>query len=193
LPELKEDGLAFLADSIEAGPIRAATSYPGVTVSLVADLSGARIPLQCDIGFGDVVTPAAEHRVLPVLLPLPAPAMRVYPAETVIAEKLEAIVKLGGFNSRVKDYFDLWVLLTRGQMNRTLLPKAIRATFDRRGTALPEEVPAGLSDEFVRDRQSNWNAFVQRNALQTPLFPEIVGSLREQCLPLLRAARDLGA
>jgi hypothetical protein len=135
-PELNADGLVFLEDRIEAGPIRATTEYPGITVTLVAKLAGARIPLQCDIGFGDAVTPAPERRTLPVLLPLPAPTLRVYPPETVVAEKLEAIVKLGGVNSRVKDYFDLWVLFSHSKLDRERLPAAVAAWhhLSRRGS-----------------------------------------------------------
>lgn len=189
-PELRADGLVFLEDRIEAGPIRAATAYPGITVTLAAELAGARIPLQCDIGFGDAVTPAPERKTLPVLLPLPAPTLRVYPPETVVAEKLEAIVKLGSVNSRVKDYFDLWVLFTHGKLDRELLPVAVAATFARRGTAFPDGVPEGLGEVFVRTRESNWHAFVRRNALTVPPFSEVVAELRERCLPLMHAARD---
>jgi len=179
-PELLEDGLTYLEDSITAGPIRAATAYPGVTVSLAAELARARIPLQCDVGFGDAITPRPLRKTLPVLLPLPAPMLRVYPPETVVAEKLEAIVKLGAYNSRVKDYYDLWMLLTRGKLNREVLPTAVRATFDRRSTAIPNDVPPGLIDQYVRDRQSNWNAFVGRNEAETPPFQEVVVFPRPQ-------------
>jgi hypothetical protein len=110
-PALNKDGLTYLPDSVRAEPIREAGGYPGVRVSLTAKLAGAAIPVQCDIGFGDAVTPAAQRSALPVLLQLPAPTLYVYPAETVVAEKLEAIVKLAGYNSRMKDYFDLWVAL----------------------------------------------------------------------------------
>jgi Nucleotidyl transferase AbiEii toxin, Type IV TA system len=138
-PQLTEDGLEYLPESVRAEPIREAASYPGIRVSLTAQLARAQIPVQCDIGFGDAVTPAAERMALPVLLQLPAPTLRVYPAETVVAEKLEAMVKLAGFNSRMKDYFDLWILFTQGSLDRKLLPIAVRATFERRGTALPAE------------------------------------------------------
>ena len=189
LPELVEDGVEFLPDSVRAEPIREAASYPGVRVSMTARLDGARIPVQCDIGFGDVVTPAAESTTLPVLLQLPTPILRVYPAETVIAEKLEAMVKLAGFNSRMKDYFDLWVLFTRGSLDRKLLPMAVRATFERRGTELPSDEPTGLGDAFVHQQQTLWNAFVKRNGLIAPAFAEVVASLRQECMPLLQAAR----
>jgi len=190
-PELVQDGLEFLANSVRAEPIREAAGYPGVRVSMTAQLAGARIPVQCDIGFGDAVTPAAESTALPVLLQFPAPRLRVYPAETVIAEKLEAMVKLAGFNSRMKDYFDLWVLFSRGSLDRQMLPMAVRATFERRGTALPTEEPTGLGDAFVHQQQTLWNAFVKRSGLIAPAFAEVVASIRGECLPLLQAARNI--
>lgn len=187
---LAEDGLEYLPDTVRAEPIREAASYHGVRVSLTALLDGARIPVQCDIGFGDAVTPPAERRALPVLLELPAPTLRVYPAETVVAEKLEAVVQLAAFNSRMKDFFDLWVLFTKGSLDRALLPAAVRATFERRGTALPTDVPPGLGDAFVRERLPMWNAFVTRNNITAPPFEEVVALLRKECLPLLQAARS---
>jgi predicted nucleotidyltransferase component of viral defense system len=190
-PDSVADGLEFLPDSVRAEPIREAAGYPGVRISMTAQLAGARIPVQCDIGFGDAVTPAAIITALPVLLQLPAPTLRVYPAETVVAEKLEAMVKLAGFNSRMKDYFDLWVLFTRGSLDRKLLPTAVRATFDRRGTELPTAEPTGLGDAFELQQQTLWSAFVTRNGLTAPAFAEVVASLREECLPLLQAARDV--
>lgn len=191
-PELADDGLEFDADSVRAAAIREAAGYPGLRITLQATLDGARIPVQCDIGFGDAVTPAARREELRTLLPLPAPALRVYPPETVVAEKLEAIVRFAGFNSRMKDFFDLWVLFTHGELDAGLLPVAVRATFERRGTAIPEAPPEGMSDAFVQARVPMWNAFVGRNGLQAPAFPEVIEQLRARALPLLAAARAPG-
>jgi hypothetical protein len=191
-PGLAADGMEYLPDTVRAEPIREASSYHGVRVSLLALLDGARIRVQCDIGFGDAVTPPAERRALPVLLELPAPTLRVYPAETVVAEKLEAVVQLAAFNSRMKDFFDLWVLFTKGSLDRALLPAAVRATFERRGTAPPADIPPGLSDAFVRERLPMWNAFITRNNITAPPFEEVVALLRKECLPLLQAARGKG-
>lgn len=186
-----DDGLLFDVASLSAEAIRKAAGYPGVRVSMLATLDGARIPVQCDVGFGDVITPAATRQVYPVLLDLPAPEIATYPLETVVAEKLEAMVTLAGFNSRMKDFFDLWVLLSYEKLDRTVLPAAIGATFRRRGTPLPKALPAGLADEFARAKQSAWQAFLTRSALQAPALFEIIPFLRETCWPLLRAAADL--
>lgn len=124
------------------------------------------------------------------MLDMPAPMLAVYPLETVVAEKLEAMVKLAGFNSRVKDYFDLWVLMRYENIDRVLLPMAIRATFARRQTALPRTLPAGLAPEFAVVRQKMWQAFLIRSGLVAPPLAEVLDELRAQCWPLLQAADE---
>jgi len=188
-----EDGLLFDVDSVRAIEIRKEAGYPGVRVSLRATLDGARIPVQCDIGFGDAVTPATVQHAYPTLLEMPAPVLSVYPLETVVAEKLEAIVKLAGFNSRVKDFFDLWVLIRYENIDRAALPPAIRATFARRQTALPATLPAGLAPEFAATRQIMWQAFLDRSGLSAPSLAEVLDELRTQCWPLMQAAAKPGA
>ena len=188
-----DDGLVFDAGSVRAAAVRKEAGYPGVRVSMTATLDGARIPVQCDIGFGDAVTPAPLQQAYPTLLDMPAPVLAVYPLETVVAEKLEAMVKLAGFNSRVKDYFDLWVLMRYENIDRDLLPTAIRATFVRRQTALPARLPSGLAPEFAVARQTMWQAFLTRSGLSAPPLAEVLDELRAQCWPLLQAAAETGA
>lgn len=183
-----EDGLVFDSTSVRAAAIRKEAGYPGVRVSMAATLDGARIPVQCDIGFGDAITPAPLHQAYPTLLEMPAPVLAVYPLETVVAEKLEAMVKLGAFNSRVRDLFDLWVLMRYERVERTLLPAAIRATFGRRQTALPLAIPTGLTPEFAAARQTMWQAFLTRSGLTAPPLAEVLSELRAQCWPLFQAA-----
>lgn len=185
-----EDGLLFDSDSVNAQEIRKEAGYPGVRVNMWAELAGARIPVQCDIGFGDAVTPTPSEQKYPTLLDMPAPTLKVYPLETVVAEKLEAMVKLAGFNSRLKDYFDLWVLMRYEKLDRDLLPVAVRATFERRNTALPRELPVGLTDAFAVEKRKSWDAFVSRSTLDAPAFEEVVSVLRDACWPLLQIARN---
>jgi len=183
-----EDGLLFDVASVKADEIRKEAGYPGVRVSMRATLDGARIPVQCDIGFGDAITPEPQHQAYPTLLDLPAPILAVYPLETVIAEKLEAMVKLAGFNSRMKDYFDLWVLMHYENIDRVLLPAAMRATFARRQTALPTSLPAGMAPAFAAKQEKMWQAFLSRSGLTAPPLAKVLNELREQCWPLLQAA-----
>ena len=159
------DGIRFQTDSVKGAEIRKEANYAGVRMTMLGLLDGARCPVQIDIGFGDVVTPAPECVCYPVILPgMPAPQLRAYPRYTVVAEKLEAMVKLGILNSRMKDYFDLWVLARHCDFDGAVLAQAIGATFARRGTAVVLGVPLGLSDEFALDAQKGkqWQAFERK-------------------------------
>ena len=178
-----DDGIAFEAGSVKTAAIRKEAGYGGVRVELRATLDGAQLSLQIDIGFGDVVTPAPETVRYPVLLDdLPAPTLRAYPKYTVVAEKFQAICALGMANSRMKDYFDLWMLLRDGELDDAELVRAIQATFTRRRTALPEGVPAGLSDAFATDtgKLTQWRAFVTKNKLDAITLGELVQVLRAE-------------
>lgn len=147
-----EDGIAFDPASIKGSIIRKDAGYGGVRIDLLGKLDGARITLQVNIGFGDAVTPAPESVSYPVLLDdLPAPQLRSYPKYTVVAEKFHAVCLLGMANTRMKDYFDLWVLLTEGTLESAGLRRAVEATFARRQLAVPDTVPTGLSDAFSQD------------------------------------------
>jgi predicted nucleotidyltransferase component of viral defense system len=187
----EDDGLVLDATSVRAMDIRKEAGYPGVRMSMTATLDGARIPIQCDIGFGDAVTPTPLQQTYPTLLDMPAPILAVYPLETVVAEKLEAIVKLAGFNSRVKDYFDLWVLMRYENLDRDLLPVAIQATFSRRKTTFPVTLPAGLAPNFASEKQVMWQAFLTRSTLSAPPLAEVLDELRTRCWPLLQAAAEI--
>lgn len=176
-----EDGIAFDPASVKGSVIRKEAGYGGVRIDLQAKLDGARIALQVDIGFGDAVTPAPESVRYPILLDdLPAPRLRSYPKYTVVAEKFHAVCLLGMANTRMKDYFDLWVLLTEGTLEAAELRRAIEATFDRRKLALPSTIPSGLSDAFVEDaaKQRQWAAFLRKNNLAALDLAEVIALLR---------------
>ncbi len=178
-----DDGISFEADSVKTADIRKEAGYGGVRVELRATLDGAKLSLQIDIGFGDVVTPAPEAIVFPVLLDdLPAPKLGAYPKYTVVAEKFQALCALGMANSRMKDYFDLWMLLRDGGLDDAELVRAVQATFTRRRTALPEGVPAGLSDAFASDagKLLQWRAFVSKNKLNAIALGELIQALRAE-------------
>jgi hypothetical protein len=140
------------------------------------------------VGFGDVVTPDGRTASFPTLLDLPAPTLRVYPPESVVAEKFEAMVSLGIANSRMKDFYDAAVLLEQFKFDDSVLASAVRATFERRRTPLPTSVPLALTDEFARDahRQLQWTAFLRRSGLpQERELPEVVAALRHRLMPLI--------
>ena len=150
-------------------------------MTLLGILDSARCAVQIDVGYGDAIAPFPELVTFPVLLDdLAAPLMSVYPAYTVVAEKYQAIVSLGMANTRLKDYFDLWVLAKHVPFDPNILQEAIAATFSRRGTPIPNELPLGLSYSFAQDNTKirQWKAFLGKNKLQAPPLDELVDELR---------------
>lgn len=176
-----DDGIQFDAQSVKGSTIRKEASYGGVRIDIKANLDGANIRLQIDIGYGDVVTPEPETINYPVLLAeLAVPSLRVYSKYTVVAEKFQAICVLGMANSRMKDYFDLWILLRDTSLDPQLLRQAILATLARRQTPPINGSPTGLSEQFALDagKQIQWSAFLRKNKLVPISFPDVVSELR---------------
>ncbi len=186
-----DDGISFDVNSIRADEIRKDANYSGTRLALTGLIDGARCPVQIDVGYGDAVTPAPESALYPVMFKdMPAPDLRVYPRYTVVAEKLEAIISLGMANSRMKDYFDLWVILRDAQLDREILAKAVTATLDRRGTTKPLGIPIGLSEQFSNDGQKTmqWAAFVKRNQMTATSLEKTVQDLRAALIFLFPGA-----
>jgi predicted nucleotidyltransferase component of viral defense system len=176
-----DDGISFDVKSIRADEIRKEANYSGIRLALIGVIDGARCPVQIDVGYGDAVTPAPESALYPVMFDeMPAPDLRVYPRYSVVAEKLEAIISLGMANSRMKDYFDLWVILRDAKLEQETLLEAVAATLKRRGTTKPSAVPIGLSEQFSTDQQKamQWSAFVKRNNLTAASLEKTVQDLR---------------
>ena len=183
-----DDGIVFDPGSVKAAEIRKEANYAGIRVTLMGMLDKARCPVQADIGFGDAVVPGPDEVDYPVILDeMPVPHLRVYPRYTVVAEKLEALTSLGMLNSRMKDYFDLWVLAKYSEFDRQILISAVAATFDRRQTKIPNGVPIGLSDEFANDplKEKQWNAFLRKNSIAPKPLSEVVTDLRDFLMPVL--------
>ncbi|MDQ2784836.1 MAG: nucleotidyl transferase AbiEii/AbiGii toxin family protein [Chloroflexota bacterium] len=159
-----DDGLTLLPDDATAASIRDAEQYGGVRIRIPARLGNAHTDVQIDVGFGDAITPPAAEVDYPTLLPFPAPRLRAYPRETVVAEKWEAIVSLGVGNSRMKDFFDAWILARDFAYDGATLAAAIGATFARRSTTLPTDPPTALTAAFAEDpaKQRQWQAFLRR-------------------------------
>jgi predicted nucleotidyltransferase component of viral defense system len=185
-----DDGLVFDAASVTAEAIRDADEYRGARVHVDAKLDSARIRLQIDIAVGDVVTPPARTAVLAAMLTdFPPAKVKVYPPETIVAEKLHALVKLGIANSRMKDFYDLYILGRNREFDVKLLTHAVRRTFARRKTpVLPN--PFALSPDFYRDahKQTQWRAFLAKSRIDAPAdFSEVGDALRAFLTPVLAA------
>jgi predicted nucleotidyltransferase component of viral defense system len=184
-----DDGILFDGESVEGTRIKEEDEYEGVRVKFHADLAGARIPMQVDIGFGDAVYPEPEFASFPVLLPMEPPVIRAYPREAAIAEKLNAMVVLDIRNSRMKDFYDIWFMANTWTFEMATLRDAIRASFERRGVEIPQDVPFALTEEFLGDPQKTrqWNAFVSRlyPGSDSPSLEEVGVLLRAFLLPCI--------
>lgn len=188
------DGVEFEMESVVAEEIRAEQEYVGVRVTMRARVGNARIPVQADIGFGDAFTLEPEEIEFPSLLDLPRPILRAYTKETALAEKFEAMVTLGERNSRMKDYFDVWLLSRRFDFLGQPLATAIAKTFERRKTEIPQGVPVGLSTLFATEplKHGQWKAFWRKvfRTEPTPDFIDVVEVTRTFLLPAAEAAKS---
>lgn len=165
-----EDGLSFDTETITGEQIVKSADYHGVRVKFKAYLDTARIPMQIDIGFGDVVLPEPSAIQMPTILDFPPPELQGYTRESIVAEKLHIMVSLGIINSRMKDYFDIWLLATHCTFTGFTLTQAIQVTFRQRKTEIPKS-PVGLSESFTRDakKQKQWKAFLRRHRLESEM------------------------
>lgn len=190
--EVEPDGLTFDSSTLRVEEIRENQEYQGQRIQLFAYLGNARIKIQIDVGFGDVITPRAEEIEYPTLLDFPSPHVRAYPKESVVSEKLEAIVTLGMPNSRMKDFHDIWMISKIFEFEGSTLARAIDETFGRRRTPIPQTTPPALSKEFATDRGKiiQWKAFLKRIGLpeQETDFPSVISALQTFLIPPLVAA-----
>ena len=163
-----DDGLVFDNDSIETRRIKEDADYEGVRIRLRSVLGRAMINLQIDVGFGDIVHPVAQYIDYPTILDLHSPKLRGYPPETVIAEKTEAMIKLGRLNSRMKDFYDIWRLSRQFSFTGDILSTAIQATLDQRQTEVMEfnSMRIEILENVNVDKQ--WLAFLQKAQLEAP-------------------------
>jgi len=175
--------VVFDLPSLTVDRIRDDAEYGGLRIKMRADVDGARVPVQIDIAFGDAIEPSLIDIDMPVLLGLPSPRLRAYPYETVIAEKFQAMVALGRANTRMKDFYDIWVLAQLRRFDDDQLARAITATFARRQTAIPIDVPDALTPAFAADpsKQRQWAVFVRDVAIN----PGSLAGVNEQLVTFL--------
>lgn len=160
------DGVTFVTSSIQTARIKEDADYEGVRVKFIARIDGAEVTMQLDIGFGDTVRPATTMVNYPTLLDFAAPTLTAYPRETVIAEKFHAMVYLGAQNSRMKDFYDVWLLASNFAFDGAALAEAIATTFSNRKTEV-EAMPVAFNAVFTDGAaaRTQWNAFRKRTKL----------------------------
>ncbi|MBU0909517.1 MAG: nucleotidyl transferase AbiEii/AbiGii toxin family protein [Proteobacteria bacterium] len=188
LVEVESDGLKFNTESIRGERITEDADYEGVRIRFVAQLETAKIPMQIDIGFGDVVVPGPQEAILPTILDFPPPHLFGYSLESAIAEKFEAMVKLGELNSRMKDFYDIWLLSRQFDFTKDRIKEAISETMRNRGTNLPQEI-AAFSDSFLAMKAGQWKAFHRRlNQQNVPAdFAEVVSQIKTFIDPVVES------
>lgn len=180
-----EDGITFHTETLTADDITVEKKYPGIRISIVANIGSYRQNLTFDIGFGDVIVPRPQELEYPTLFDaMDEPDILAYSLETVVAEKFQTMVDRGRFNSRMKDYFDLYRIFAVHKFDNTLLSEAIKATFENRGTEFVEGHDF-FSKDFGKDTMLNqqWKNYVHRMKLDLPSFPEIHNSVTHWLMP----------
>ncbi|WFU07374.1 nucleotidyl transferase AbiEii/AbiGii toxin family protein (plasmid) [Rhizobium sp. CB3171] len=185
-----DDGLHFDLASIKVDPVREADKYQGARVMLNGELAKAIIRVQVDIGFGDHVYPAPKLASFPSILPdLPTASILMYPPETVVAEKFEAMIRFGLANGRIKDFYDIWLTTQIFQFQLSTVIDAVAGTLARRGTAVPTARPEGFSQAYatIAAEKGLWSGFLERNPpmLAPPAFPELQRQLTRFFEPVI--------
>lgn len=189
------DGVHYDAEGAQIGRIREDTEYGGLRIKTTADVGGARVSISVDVGFGDAMEPQPQILDLPGLLDMPAATLRGYARETVVAEKFQAMVTLGLTNTRIKDYYDVWLLSQSFEFDKTQLGRAIAATFERRETVVPTEIPDALTDAYSKDeaKQRQWEAFIRDVSFDPGPLPGVVETLVGFLMPAAEAATRIRA
>lgn len=188
-----DDGVVFDVAALEIDQIREELEYGGLRIKTNATVGRTRVRVIVDIGFGDAVEPQAAEVDLPVLLDQPAPRLRTYPPETVIAEKFQAMVALGRANSRMKDFYDIWVLSRAYRFEGDSLARAIAATFARRRTEIPTEPPDALTEAFAEDsaKAKQWKAFMENIEVDVVPLVDVIADLAAFLMPRAAQARSV--
>ncbi len=187
--DVTDDGLYFDPNSIETDDIRDNQEYCGIRIRLMGYLGKARIAIQIDVGFGDALTPQPETIEYPSILDFPALCIRAYHPATVIAEKFNAMITLGIMNSRLKDFYDIYMILQYMSLDDVLLGEAIRSTFERRKTPLPTELPIVFTEDYIIEgnKEIQWAAFLKRSLVTDCRlsFKQVVASLQNRLWPIV--------
>jgi hypothetical protein len=189
--EVEPDGLEFDPLNIRSERIKEDADYEGIRITMRARLGKIRLTIQIDIGFADVITPAPERLDYPTILDFPAPHLYGYTPESVIAEKFQSMTALGMANSRMKDFYDIRMLITNFEFDGMVIQTAIERTFQNRSTELPDERHIVFSDEFAENKRDQWIAFSRKLRDENAVtIDQIVASMRDFFFPVLHASQQ---
>lgn len=193
--EVEPDGLDYDTDSVRGTEIREDAVYRGIRIKLDAFLDSARISVQVDVGFGDAVVPVPTSIEIPALLEFPSPQLTGYTRYTAVAEKFEAMLKLGEINSRMKDYYDISTLCRHFAFDGPTLKMAMEATCTRRQTSIPDSCPTAITPRFadISGKQSQWTNFADKlRKSPSPPFEDVLGQLQQFLWPPAAAINNNG-
>jgi len=187
------DGIIFDPETVAPVLIKEDADYEGVRVTFLGHLESARINMQIDMGFGDVVAPEPQMLTYPTILDHSAPRIRGYPAETVVAEKFQAMVQLGQLNSRIRDFYDIWTMSRQFEFNGVTLQRALENTFSHRDTVM-EPNPIAFQAAFTEDsaKQSQWSGFCRKSKIESApkRLSEMISEIAAFLMPVAEAIVD---
>lgn len=196
LTSVPDDGVQFLTDQLKGQEIMEHKRYAGIRITLIAQIHSAKQTIQVDIGFGDIITPTREKLDYPTYLNMPTPQLWVYPTYTVIAEKFETMISLGIINSRLKDFYDIWLMMRLFDFDGVVLQQAIQNTFDRRNSQLPSETPSIFTPAFYSEasRVVQWDNFIKRDVVNQVddeiAFHEVILAIQSFIMPIVQATQQ---
>jgi hypothetical protein len=189
--DVPEDGVRFDPESLEGEEITVEAKYQGARIRFLAFIDTAKISLQVDVGFGDLIIPAKQLITYPTLLEFEAPMLLGYTPESTIAEKFQAMVAFDIANTRMKDFYDLWLLALNRNFEGTIPAEAMKATFTRRETSLLSEPPPGMTERFYGDpaKQNQWKGFLRKVRVSEDIvtLEEIIKILTDFLMPPMKA------
>jgi len=186
---VEDDGMSFPPENVQGILIKEDADYEGVRLTFFGYLGKARIKMQIDVGFSDHVFPKPVRTEYPTLLSYPAPELKNYPRESVIAEKFQAMIYLGEINSRMKDFYDIWFLASHFDFDGSLLQEAVTQTFRQRKTDIPSGSIHAFSENFVEKKSLQWIAFLERNGIENAPyeFSVIMQEIKAFLTPIVEA------
>lgn len=181
-----QDGIEFNSTDLILTESQVETEYTGLSARFSAHLHTAKLPLRIDIGFSDKIFPKPANVDYPTLLDFPSPMLQGYTPETMIAEKLDAVVKLGLANSRMKDFYDIWTIVNQFQIKPEKIAPVIRKVFKNRKTIV-REIPKAFSEIFYSTSKTRerWDSFLQGIGHDSIPLEKVIFEIRDFFLPIL--------